>query len=99
MASSGLTLFCHMYKHHIDFRDLSHLLLLARAHPAHKYKGQCPLGHLPSVHTGLNSCTQEEVVWDGPVFQVEAVTLLTSQVVICSECEISHFQLHVTGMS
>lgn len=42
---------------------------------------------------------QEEVVWDGPMFQVEAVTLLTSQVVICSECEISHFQLRVAGMS
>lgn len=38
-------------------------------------------------------------MWNGARLQEEAVTLLTSQVVICSECEISHFQLHVPAMS
>lgn len=36
-------------------------------------------------------------MWDGPMFQEEAATLLTSKVVICSGCEISHFQLHFLG--
>lgn len=99
MASSGLTPFCHMH----NITQTSGIppppSAAGKGSSSTQIKGQSPPGCLSSVHSDLSSCMGEEIVWNGAMLQEEAVTLLTFQVVICSECEISHFQLHVPAMS